>query len=66
MSKLARRRIKKRRELLEVDGVRIVYDSKVAQTKLDEEDPLRGSLVLIVGDEPVSVPDVCTGAGLCT
>ena len=65
MSKLARRRIEKRCELLEVEGVGIVYDGKVAQTKLDEEDPLCGSLrvVLIVGDGPVSVLDVCTATG---
>ena len=64
MSMLARRRIERRRKLLKVTGVGIVYDGKVAQKKLDEENPLAGNPVLIVGDEPVSVLDVCTATGL--
>ena len=42
MSKYSRRRIAKRREFLEIDGVGVTYNGTTAQAKLNKEDPLWG------------------------
>jgi hypothetical protein len=63
-SKRARRRIARRRECLEVDGVVIIYDGTTAKPELNEDDPLGGVLVFVVGDHPVSATDVAADTGL--
>ena len=63
-SKRARRRIARRRECLEVKGVAIIYDGTTAKPELNENYPLGGILVFVIGDHPVSATDVAADTGL--
>ena len=63
-SKRAHRRIARRRECLEVNNVVIIYDGTTTKPELNEDDPLGGVLVFIVGEHPVSTKDVAAETGL--
>ena len=49
-SKRARRCIARRRVCLEVDGVVIIYNGTTAKPELNEDNPLGGVLVFVVGN----------------
>ena len=42
----------------------IIYDGTTTKPELNEDDPLGGVLVFVVGDHPVSAKDVAADTGL--
>ena len=57
-------RIEKRRKLMPLEGVSITFDGATVEKRIDDDDPLSGELMLVVGDAGTTVGDVAAATGL--